>query len=81
MEEAPPPPPVNLNNISPLMKTEVIEPPVLPEPTPISATEPSVAPPTAITTPMVTVPIAPAQPLLTSTPSAPIKKPKRVCRT
>ncbi|CAF1624942.1 unnamed protein product [Adineta ricciae] len=81
MDEAPPPPPVNLNNISPLMKTEVIEHPVLPVPTPVSATEPSVAPPSATTTPMVTVPIAPAQPLLTSTPSAPIKKPKRGFRS
>lgn len=60
--------PINLNGT--LLKTEIIEQPTL-APTPISVVESSVAPPTH------PVPIAPAQPVSTSTPIVPTKKVKR----
>ncbi|CAF2562963.1 unnamed protein product [Rotaria sp. Silwood2] len=47
----------------------------------ISLTESSVAPPTVTQTQLITVPIASAQPFLTSTPSATIKRTKRGFRT
>ena len=76
MEDVPLPPTLNLN-VSPL-KCEVVEQP-LPTSTPISLTESPVAPPSVTQTQLITIPIAPAQPLLTSTPSATIKRAKRVC--
>jgi hypothetical protein len=76
VEEIPPPPSINLNGT--LLKTEIIERPTL-TPTPISLTESLVAPPSVTPTQFIAVPITPAQPLLTSTPTAPIKRVKRVC--
>jgi hypothetical protein len=72
VEEAPPSQPVHINGT--LLKTEVIE-----QPTPISITELSVAPPSVTQAQLITLPIASAQPLLTSTPTATIKRAKRVC--
>lgn len=77
VEEVPPPPSINLNGT--LLKTEFIEQPT-PTPTPISMAESSVVPPSISSTHVNPVPIAPAQPVSTSTPVAPIKKVKRVCR-
>jgi len=76
VEEVPPPLSINLNGT--LLKSEIVDRP-MPTPTPISLTESSVAPPSVIPTQFIAVPIAPAQPLLTSTPSATIKRVKRVC--
>ena len=75
VEEATLPQSVHINGT--LLKTEVIEQPV-PIPTPISITESSVAPPSVTQAQLITVPIASAQPLLTSTPTATIKRAKRV---
>jgi hypothetical protein len=79
VEEVPPPQSVLLNGT--LLKSEVIEQPV-PILTPISITESSLAPPSVTQAQLITVPIASAQPLLTSTPTATIKRAKRVdfCR-
>ncbi len=76
VEEIPPAVSSNLNGAP--LKCEVVEQP-LPTSTPISLTESSVAPPSVTQPQMITVPIAPAQPLLTSTPSTTIKRTKRVC--
>lgn len=65
-----PAPSINLNGT--LLKTEFIEQPISTS-MPMPMAESSVAPPT------IPVPIAPAQPLSTSTPIAPAKKAKRVC--
>lgn len=72
VEEVPPPLSINLNGT--LLKSEIIDQPTL-TPTPISLTKSLVAPPP---TQLIAVPIAPAQPLLTSTPSTTIKRVKRV---
>lgn len=77
VEEVHPSPAINRNGT--LLKTEIVEQPTLTS-TPMSIGDSSVAPPTVVPTHIVPVPIAPAQPLSTSTPTAPMKKIKRVCR-
>ncbi|CAF1311384.1 unnamed protein product [Adineta steineri] len=67
VEEAPRPPSVNFN-VSPL-KSEVVE-----QPAPISSTESPVVLSSVPQSQLITVPIAPAQPLLTSTPTSAIKR-------
>jgi hypothetical protein len=76
VEEVTPPLTINLNGT--LLKTEFMDQPT-PTPTPISLTESSVAPPPVISTPPIPRAIAPAQPLLTITPSSTIKRVKKVC--
>jgi hypothetical protein len=74
VEEVLQPPSFNLNGS--ILKSEVVDQPLL---TSVIPTELSVAPPSSTHAQLIAVPIAARQPLLTSTPSATIKRIKRVC--